>query len=306
MSKAAFVALAGRPSVGKSTLVNLLCGAKVAIVSAVPQTTRNAVRGILTRPEGQLVFVDTPGRHVSEKKFNKKLMDVSDRALDDSELVLYVLDASRSPGQEEEAIAERLKASVNRTVAAINKCDAAGSDPKSLIAFLEKSLPELPTSRRFEISCHKKEGIEPLLACLFEMADEGEAIYPGEYYTDQEVSFRIQEIIREKAILRLREELPHSIYVEVADLEFRETPSAAGNADPGKKRLWVRAFIITERESQKGMIVGKGGEMIKAIGQAARKELNSIFEWKVDLDLRVKTGKDWRHNDKILRKITGN
>ena len=300
MSKAAFVALAGRPSVGKSTLVNLLCGAKVAIVSAVPQTTRNAVRGILTRPEGQLVFVDTPGRHVSEKKFNKKLMDVSDRALDDSELVLYVLDASRSPGPEEEAVAERLKGFQDRTVAAINKCDAAGADTKGLIAFLEKSLPDLPQSRRFEISCHKKEGIQPLLACLFEMAAEGEPLYPGEYYTDQEVSFRIQEIIREKAMNRLREELPHSIYVEVADLEFRSVPSS------GKKRLWVRAFIITERESQKGMIVGKGGEMIKAIGQAARKELNSIFEWKVDLDLRVKTGKDWRHNDRILKKITGN
>jgi GTPase len=305
MSKAAFVALAGRPSVGKSTLVNLLCGAKVTIVSAVPQTTRNAVRGILTRPEGQLVFVDTPGRHVSEKKFNKKLMDVSDRVLNDSELVIYVLDASRYPGPEEEAVAERLKGFQDRTVAAINKCDAAGADPKGLIAFLEKSLPGLPPSRRFEISCHKKEGIQPLLACLFEMADEGEALYPGEYYTDQEVSFRIQEIIREKAMLRLREELPHSIYVEVADLEFRETQSTTGNADPGKKRLWVRAFIITERESQKGIIVGKGGEMIKSIGQAARKELNSIFEWKVDLDLRVKTGKDWRHNDRILKKITG-
>jgi len=297
MSKAAFVALVGRPSVGKSTLLNLLCGAKVSIVSAVPQTTRNAVRGILTRSEGQLVFVDTPGRHVSEKKFNKKLMDVADRALDDSELVLYVLDASRSPGQEEEAVAERLKDFQGRTVAAINKCDASGADPKKLACFLEEALPDLQPSRRFEISCHKKEGIQPLLACLFEMADEGEPLYPGDYYTDQEVSFRIQEIIREKAMNRLREELPHSIYVEVADMELRDAPSTEN------KRLWVRAFIITERESQKGMIVGRGGEMIKAIGQAARKELNSIFEWKVDLDLRVKTGKDWRHNDKTLRKI---
>jgi len=306
MSKAAFVALVGRPSVGKSTLVNLLCGAKVSIVSAVPQTTRNAVRGILTRPEGQLVFVDTPGRHVSEKKFNKKLMDVADRALDDSELVLYVLDASRPPGPEEEAVAERLKDFQGRTVAAINKCDAAGADPKRLASFLEEALPDLPPFRRFEISCYKKEGIQPLLASLYEMADEGEPLYPGEYYTDQEVTFRIQEIIREKAMLRLREELPHSIYVEVADLEFRDAQYTAGNAEPGKKRLWVRAFIITERESQKGMVVGKGGEMIKAIGQAARKELNSIFEWKVDLDLRVKTGKDWRHNEKTLKKIINN
>jgi GTP-binding protein Era len=310
MGKAAFVALAGRPSVGKSTLVNFICGAKVAIVSAVPQTTRNAVRGILTRPEGQLVFVDTPGRHVSEKKFNKKLMDVADRALNDSELVLYVLDAGRAPGSEEEAVAARLRGFQDRTAIAINKCDVAGADPKNLIHFLEKSMPELPPNRCFEISCRKKEGINPLLDCIFDMAAEGEPLYPGEYYTDQDVSFRIQEIIREKAVNRLREELPHSIYVEIADLEFREAQSYSGdsgamNSGHKQKRLWVRAFIVTERESQKGMIVGKGGEMIKAIGQAARKELNSIFEWKVDLDLRVKTGKDWRHNDRILKKITG-
>ena len=299
MTKAAFVALAGRPSVGKSTLVNLVCGAKLAIVSPVPQTTRNAVRGILTRPEGQLVFIDTPGRHVSEKKLNQKLMGVADRALEDSDLVLYVLDASRSPGPEEEAVAARLADRQDRIAAAVNKTDATSADPKALISFLEKHLPELPPDRRFEISCYKKDGIEPLLSCLFRMAAEGEALYPGEYYTDQEMSFRISEIIREKAISRLRDEIPHSIYVEVADAELRDDPGT------GKKRLWVRAFIITERESQKGMIVGKGGVMIKAIGQAARKELNSIFEWKVDLDLRVKTGRDWRHNDHILRKITG-
>jgi GTP-binding protein Era len=131
------------------------------------------------------------------------------------------------------------------------------------------------------------------------MAVEGEPLYPADYYTDQEIPFRVSEIIREKAINRLREELPHSIYVEVADTELRDDPVS------GKQRLWVRAFIITERESQKGMIVGKGGTVIKAIGQAARKELNSIFDWKVDLDLRVKTGRDWRHNDRILKKITG-
>ena len=296
MNKAAFVALAGRPSVGKSTLVNLLCGAKVAIVSVVPQTTRNAVRGILTRPEGQLVFVDTPGRHISEKKLNKKLMDVADRALDDSELVLYVLDASRSPGPEEEAVAAKLFAFQDRTIAVINKCDAADADPKMLKSFLEKSLPDLPPSRHFEISCLKKEGIDPLLNCLFEMAGEGEPFYPEEYYTDQDMAFRISEIIREKAMNRLRQELPHSLYVEVADLELKDCPA-------GKKRLWVRAFILTERESQKGMIVGRGGEMIKAIGQAARKELNTIFDWKVELDLRVKTGKDWRQNDRVLKKI---
>jgi GTP-binding protein Era len=306
MKKAAFVALAGRPSVGKSTLVNLLCGAKIAIVSAAPQTTRSAVRGILTRGEGQLVFVDTPGRHASERKFNKILMTVADRALDDSELALYVLDASRPPGPEEEAVAQRLATIQDRTVIAINKTDSPAADPKALLDFIEKTLPEIPPARRFLISCLKKEGIEELVACLFEMAGEGEGFYPDEYYTDQELSFRISEIIREKAINRLREELPHSIYVEVADLELRNSPGTdSAGMDSSKQRLWVRAFIITERESQKGMIVGKGGEKIKAIGQAARKELNAILDWKVDLDLRVKTGKDWRHNDRMLKRITG-
>ncbi|MCL2094131.1 MAG: GTPase Era [Treponema sp.] len=298
MSKAAFVALVGRPSVGKSTLINLLCGAKVAIVSTIPQTTRNIIRGILTREEGQLVFVDTPGRHVSEKKYNKKLMEMADRALNESELVLYVLDASRPPGLEEIAVTERIKWYQERTVAAINKCDAPGADPAQLRAFLQEQLPDLPASRCFEISCHQKEGIEPLLACLYEMSPESEAPYPAEYYTDQDMNFRVSEIIREKAMERLKQELPHSIYVETADLELKNDPAT------GNQRLWVRAFIITERESQKGMIVGKGGEKIKAIGQAARKELNRIFEWKVDLDLRVKTGKDWRQNDHLLRKIT--
>jgi GTP-binding protein Era len=282
--------------VGKSTLVNLLCGEKVAIVSAVPQTTRNAVRGILTRTEGQLVFVDTPGRHVSERKLNKKLMEVSDRAVEDSELVLYVLDASRPPGPEEEAVAARIAPLAGQTVAAINKTDIQGSSVERAMDFLAKHLPGLPPFKSFPVSCFKKEGTEALLSCLFDMAAEGPLFYPDGYYTDQEVSFRIAEIIREKAMHRLRHELPHSIYVEVADAELRDEAA-------GKQKLWVRAFIITERESQKGMVVGAGGEMIKAIRQAAQKELDSIFEWKIELDIRVKTGKGWRHNDRILRRI---
>ena len=308
MKKAAFVVLAGRPSVGKSTLVNLLCGAKIAIVSSAPQTTRNSIRGILTKPEGQLVFVDTPGRHLSKRKFNMALEGVSDRALLDAELVLYVLDAARAPGEEEEAVALRLQSFQDRMIIAINKTDSQGSDPDSLIAFLSDMLPDIKSENIFLISCLKKEGTYALLSRLFDMAAPGIPFYPEEYYTDQELSFRVAEIIREKAMNRLREELPHSIYVEIADMELREDGRAKcdQNDEAGsvKKRLWVRAFIITERESQKGMIVGKGGEKIKAIGLAARKELNSILDWKVDLDLRVKTGKDWRHNDKLLKKLT--
>ncbi|MDR0601223.1 MAG: GTPase Era [Treponema sp.] len=294
--KAAFVAVAGRPSVGKSTLINRICGGKIAIVSPVPQTTRNAVRGILNAAEGQLVFVDTPGRHASEKKINKKLMEVSDRSIAESDLVLYLLDASRPPGSEEEAIAESLGGIPDpekKLAAAVNKIDAAGADPEKARAFLSEKIPRLAPERIFSVSALKNQGLPALLSCLFSMAETGAPFYPSDIYTDQDVRFRIAEIVREKAMLRLREELPHSIYVEVADAELRD----------GGKRLWVRAFIMVERESQKGMVVGKGGELIKAIRLAALGDLARIFDWKIDLDLRVKTSRDWRHSDAVLGRI---
>jgi GTP-binding protein Era len=308
--KAAFVAVLGRPSAGKSTLINRLCGAKVSIVSPVPQTTRNAVRGIVNRPRGQLVLVDTPGRHRSERKFNKKLTETADRAAAAAELILYVLDASRRPGPEEEEIAASLAAPAfdARTVAAVNKIDDPGADIAAVEDFLRLRLPRLPETRRFNISALRGEGLEDLLRVLFDLAPSGDPPYPGEYYTDQELSFRIAEIIREKAINRLRQELPHSIYVEVADTELREE---GGTQRGGTQRvpqggthcLWIRAFIMVERESQKGMVVGKGGGMIKAIRLAAQKDLDRIFDWKTDLDLRVKTAHEWRHNDEILRRL---
>jgi GTP-binding protein Era len=291
--KCAFTAIIGRPSVGKSTLLNKICGQKVAIVSSVPQTTRNAIRGIVNREEGQLIFVDTPGRHSSEKKMNKKLMEVSARALTDSDLVLYVLDAVRAPGTEEEEIAALLAPLSEKTVIAVNKMDAQGADFNRAIEFITLKFPSLEKERIFAVSANTGSGIDELLRALFALAPEGEKLYGEEYYTDQDTGFRIAEIIREQAINRLRQELPHSLYVDIADMEFAEKD----------EKLWVRAFIIVERESQKGMVVGKGGEMIKAIRLASLKELKKIFDWKIDLDLRVKTGKDWRHNDHTLRKI---
>ncbi|MCL2181713.1 MAG: GTPase Era [Treponema sp.] len=291
--KSAFAAIIGRPSAGKSTLLNNLCGEKVAIVSSVPQTTRNAIRGIVNREEGQLVFIDTPGRHSSEKKMNKKLMDVSSRALLESDLVLYVLDASRAPGVEEEEICALLRGICGKTLAAINKTDLPAADIERAKDFLSRKLPDLSAQRVFTVSAFTGSGTDDLLSALYDMAPDGEPLYDGEYYTDQETGFRIAEIIREQAINRLRQELPHCLYVDIADIEFREENT----------KLWVRAFIIVERDSQKGMVVGKGGEMIKAIRLSALKELKKIFDWKIELDLRVKTGKDWRHNDNTLRRI---
>ncbi len=268
-----------------------MCGEKVAIVSKVPQTTRNAIRGIVNREEGQLIFVDTPGRHSSEKKMNKKLMDVSARALTESELVLYVLDAVRAPGAEEEEIAALLAPLAEKTIIAVNKMDANGADFNRAKEFITVRMPSIASERIFAVSAETGSGIDELLCALFALAPEGQPLYGDEYYTDQDTGFRIAEIIREQAINRLRQELPHSLYVDIADMEFKD------------EKLWVRAFIIVERESQKGMVVGKGGEMIKAIRLASLKELKKIFDWKIDLDLRVKTGKDWRHNDHTLRKI---
>jgi len=277
--------MVGRPSAGKSTLINQLCGEKVSIVSAVPQTTRNAIRGIVNRERGQLVFVDTPGRYKSEKKGNRKLREISDQAVDDSDIVLYVLDATRLPGPEEADIAALLAPHAERTVAALNKTDDPNADPARSRAFLAENLPGLAPDRCFEVSAMNGDGTESLLAALFDLAGEGEPFYDGELYTDQEVDFRISEIIREQAINRLKEEIPHSLHVEIADAQLAGGDAGAA---PGRQKLWVRGFIVVERESQKGIVVGKGGAMIKEIRLASLKELGKVFDWKIDLDLRVK------------------
>jgi GTP-binding protein Era len=299
--------------------LNLLCGEQVAIVSPSPQTTRNAIRGVVNRDRGQLVLVDTPGLHLSGKKFNRRLTETALRAAGESDLILYVLDASRPPGPEEEAIAAGLASRLAGTgggslAAAVNKMDSPAADFARTADFLAGAFPENPLDkdRIIPLSALTGEGAEALLSALYDLAPPGEPLYPADCYTDQEIDFRIAEVIRGKALIHLRQELPHAIYVEVADREWRplfDPGSTPGEKPPPgappRRRLWVRAFIVCERESQKGMIVGRGGAVIKAIGEAARKEMNRIFDWKVDLDLRVKTGKDWRRDDRVLRKLLG-
>ncbi|GHU38798.1 GTPase Era [Spirochaetia bacterium] len=296
--KSAFVAVIGRPSAGKSTLINKFCNAKVSIVSATPQTTRNSIRGIVTQDAGQLVFVDTPGRHKSEKKLNLKLVQTADRVQNESDLILYVLDATRKPGPEEENVAANIPAGMlgGQTFIAINKIDSPNADTAASYNFIKKNIPLIKQEHIFEISALNGTGTDSLGNALFLAAPIGPLYYDTEMYTDQSVKFRIAEIIREQTMNRLREELPHAIYVEVADAELKEPKD-----DAGTEKLWVRAFILTERESQKGMVVGKNGKMIRAIRLASLAELSKIFDWKIDLDLRVKTSRDWRQDDSFLR-----
>ena len=289
MAKSAFVAIAGRPSAGKSTLVNALCGGKVSIVSPVPQTTRNAVRGIVNRPEGQLVLLDTPGFHLSDKRLNKMLKNVAVDAFADADIVLYLLDASREIGAEEEALAEQLKSASSRLVVAVNKLDAKEAEPARSRAFVEARFPAVPV---FEISALTGAGLDLLLAGLYGRAPEGPAWYPEEYYTDQEPVFRIAEIIREKIMLHTREELPHAVYVHYEDSRKGEDGSLEAEYD-----------LVVERDSQKGILIGKGGSMIRTIREEAEAELEGIFDYKVNLRLQVRVDPDWRRDEKRLKDL---
>ena len=293
--KSATVSVIGRPSSGKSTLVNTICEMKVSITSPTPQTTRNKIRGIYTGQRGQLVFTDTPGYHLSDKTINKRMQDVTVSALKDSDLILYVIDGKRAAGTEEEAIAKMIRASKVKTVAVINKKDILTEHNIEDAEFFIKE--NLPGVRYFTASALNDDGIDEVLIALYALAPEGEMMYDENQYTDQDLEFRISEIIREKTISNLSDELPHVIYVEVSDLEYNEET----------KQVWIRAFICVERDGQKGFIVGRGGENIKRIGTEARKEIRRIFPSStVRLDLQVKTAEKWRQNSIILDKVFRN
>jgi len=289
MPKSAFVALAGRPSAGKSTLVNALCGEKVSIVTPVPQTTRNTVRGIVNRDEGQLVLMDTPGFHISGKRLNQRLREVSTEAYADADIVLYLIDATRASGPEEDELAATLLPAASRLVAAINKVDSPEAAVEGARSYLSARFPSAPI---FELSALRGIGLEALVVELFRRSPEGPAWYPPEYYTDQEPVFRIAEIIREKIMLHTKEELPHAVYVSYEDSSRRDDGSLHASYD-----------LVVERESQKGILIGKGASMIKRIREEAEAELATIFDYEIRLRLSVRVDPDWKKNEKRLRDL---
>jgi len=288
--KAAFVGLVGRPSSGKSTLINRICGQKVSIISPVPQTTRNRVRGIYSSDRGQLVFVDTPGFHLSEKKINVHLKELATRTLSEVEIVLYLIDVSRPPGDEERALIELLRDLEKKVIIALNKIDVEEGHVEETQEELRQTLSQAPIQL---VSALTGRGVDALLDVIWQRAPEGQRMYPDDYYTDQSPEFRIAEIIREKAILQTRQEVPHSLFVDISDMEMKD----------GDSYLWVRGFIYVERETQKGIVVGKGGEKIKNIVRSAEQECNELFPYRVKLDIRVKTKPKWRKDEGLLKRL---
>ena len=287
--KSAFVAVVGRPSAGKSTLVNTICGQKVAIVSPVPQTTRNAVRGIKTGEGYQLVFVDTPGLHDSEKVMNRRLRDIAVHALRDADLVLYVIDTTRAPGPEEESIVTKVLPFSGKTYIAVNKIDARESDIARARLFLAE---RMPGAKAFDLSAEKGTGVDAMVAALVEACPPGPAYYPAEFYTDQEPVFRIAETIREKVFLHTRNEVPHAVYVEY---------TAHHMLDDGT--LVYEGDLVVERDTQKGILIGAGGSMIRLIREEAEHDLTDILGYPVRLSIKVRVQNDWKKDDRILKKL---
>lgn len=291
------VALVGRPSAGKSTFINTACQGQVSITSPTPQTTRNAIRGIVNTSLGQLVLVDTPGIHISNKKFNIALTGVAKSALEGADAALYIIDATREVGAEEEEVAQLLLKSGLSVIAALNKCDLLTSGEGYLIEATVQWVKQY-FSKVFLMSAKNDEGVNEVLKALYDALPEQEPLYSEELYTDQDITFRVSEVIRGEAIKRLTKELPHCIRVDIADIEAR------GEG----KRLWVRAFLCVETDTQKAIVIGHGATMIKAIRLGALKTLKGIFRgsYKFDLDLQVKVDKGWRAKDSVIKKVTAN
>jgi GTP-binding protein Era len=286
--KSAFISLVGRPSSGKSTLLNRLCSSKVSIISPVPQTTRNKIRGIINTRKGQLVFIDTPGFHTSEKKLNLLLTGLVKSSLEEVDMVLYLIDPSRPLGPEERTLMGILSKFQGSLIVALNKADMRPPYGPQVLTKVRQWRPGAPV---LTISALTGEGVEHLVATLFELAPEGDRLYPEDFYTDQEPEFRISEIIREKALNKTYQELPHAIYVEIADTQL------------SKDVLWVRAFLCVERPSQRGILVGRGGSKIGEIRRESLEELRQLFEYRIKLDLRVKVRPRWRRKDSIIRRL---
>jgi GTP-binding protein Era len=284
-----FVSVVGRPNVGKSTLVNALVGEKVAITSSRPQTTRNTIRGILNRDDMQIVFVDTPGLHRPRTALGSRLNRLVYGSLEETDAVLFVLDAIQKIGPGDRLIAERLREAKATVIVVVNKTDRArhGQILEQLAAAAEWGfLAYVP------VSALKKDGTELIIDEVTPLLEEGPQFFPTDKHMDQPEKLYAGELIREKFLRRLREELPHSLAIVVEEIEPR---------DSGK--LYISATAYVERKSQKGIVIGKGGSLLRDVGAEARSDLERFFGSPVFLDIRVKVEDDWQRSDQTLDRL---
>jgi GTP-binding protein Era len=288
-TKSGFVSIVGRPNVGKSTLLNSIIGQKVAIVSDKPQTTRNRIQGIYTTSRGQVIFIDTPGIHKPKHRLGEYMADITSRALREADLILYVVDASVPPGVGEDYIINSLINLEPSVFLVPNKIDLV--DESQVMNVIQRLGTKMKFAEVIPVSAARNRNLDRLVDALFDYLPEGPLYYPEGEYTDQPERFIVAEFIREKALYLTREEVPHSLAVEIEDFE------------PRNNLIYVRATIYTERESQKGIVIGRNGSMLKKIGQMARQDIENLLGSQVYLELWVKVKKDWRNNEVQLRNL---
>ena len=285
--KSGFATLIGRPNVGKSTLMNRLIGQKIAITSNRPQTTRNRIQTVLTTEEGQIVFLDTPGIHKAKNKLGEYMVNVAERTMEDVDVILWLVEPTDYIGAGERHIIEQLKKTKTPVILVINKIDTVKKD--ALFAFIDTYRKELDFQEIVPVSALKGDNTDELVKCIFKYLPYGPAFYDEDTITDQPMRQIVAELIREKALRLLEDEIPHGIAVSIESMKEKG------------KICHIDATIVCERESHKGIIIGKGGAMLKKIGSTARPEIEDLLEMQVNLQLWVKVKKDWRDSDFLLK-----
>lgn len=288
--KSGFVSIVGRPNVGKSTLLNTLIGQKIAIVSEKPQTTRTRIQGIHTCEQGQIIFIDTPGIHKPKHRLGEYMVQVSTRSMDEVDIIYYMTDVTRPFGGGEQFILNQLKDAGVPVFLLVNKIDLVTSE--EVEDFIRPFTGYMGFTKVIPISAALSINIDRLLEETFSLLPDGPLYYPEGDFTDQPASFIAAELIREKALILTRDEVPHSLAVEIE--EFK---------NQGKDKVYLRAVIYTERDSQKGIIIGKNGQMLKAIGEQSRQEIERMLDCHVYLDLWVKVKKNWRDSEANLNQL---
>ena len=285
--KSGFVTLIGRPNVGKSTLMNYLIGQKIAITSKKPQTTRNRIQTVLTTEEGQIVFVDTPGIHKAKNKLGEYMVHVAERTLNEVDVVLWLVEPSDFIGAGERHIIEQLKKVRTPVVLVMNKIDMVKKE--ELLSFIDVYRKEYDFTEIVPVSARMGDNTEELVKVIFQVLPYGPQFYDEDTVTDQPQRQIVAEIIREKALHSLNEEIPHGIAVAIDRMKMQ------------KKVMQIDATIVCEKESHKGIIIGKQGAMLKKIGSTARYEIEQMLECRVNLQLWVKVQKNWRDSDFIMK-----